>query len=70
MTDKPSFASRLRRFSAARRGLHNAALAYRLGAAALTAGALALLYVIGIYAVLYGILEVWLSLRLRAHATS
>ncbi len=32
-------------------------------------GALALLYVIGIYAVLYGILEVWLSLRLRGHAT-
>jgi len=31
-------------------------------------GALALLYVIGIYAVLYGILEVWLSLRLRGHA--
>ena len=33
-------------------------------------GALALLYVIGIYAILYGILEIWLSLRLRAHATS
>ncbi len=33
-------------------------------------GALALLYVIGIYAIIYGILEVWLSLRLRAHATS
>ena len=32
-------------------------------------GALALLYVIGIYAVLYGIIEVWLSLRLREHAT-
>jgi hypothetical protein len=47
MTDKPSFASRLRRFSAARRGLHNAALAYRLGAAALTAGALALLFLTG-----------------------
>ena len=31
-------------------------------------GALALLYVIGIYAVLYGILEVWLSLRLRGYA--
>jgi hypothetical protein len=30
-------------------------------------GALALLYVIGIYAVLYGILEVWLSLRLRGY---
>jgi uncharacterized membrane protein HdeD (DUF308 family) len=33
-------------------------------------GALALLYVIGIYAILYGILEIWLSLRLRSHATS
>jgi uncharacterized membrane protein HdeD (DUF308 family) len=33
-------------------------------------GALALLYVIGIYAIIYGILEVWLSLRLRRHATS
>jgi uncharacterized membrane protein HdeD (DUF308 family) len=33
-------------------------------------GALALLYVIGIYAILYGILEIWLSLRLRRHATS
>jgi Short repeat of unknown function (DUF308) len=33
-------------------------------------GALALLYVIGIYAILYGILEIWLSLRLREHATS
>ena len=33
-------------------------------------GALALLYVIGIYAILYGILLVWLSLRLRGHATS
>jgi Short repeat of unknown function (DUF308) len=33
-------------------------------------GALALLYVIGIYAIIYGILEVWLSLRLREHATS
>ena len=33
-------------------------------------GALALLYVIGIYAILYGILEIWLSLRLRNHATS
>jgi len=33
-------------------------------------GALALLYVIGIYATLYGILLVWLSLRLRGHATS
>ena len=30
-------------------------------------GALALLYVIGIYAVLFGILEVWLSLRLRGY---
>ena len=34
------------------------------------AGALALLYVIGTYAVLFGILEVWLSLRLRGYATS
>jgi uncharacterized membrane protein HdeD (DUF308 family) len=33
-------------------------------------GALALLYVIGIYAILYGILEIWLSLRLRSHAAS
>jgi hypothetical protein len=33
-------------------------------------GALALLYVIGIYAILYGILLVWLSLRLREYATS
>ena len=33
-------------------------------------GALALLYVIGIYAIIFGILEVWLSLRLRGHATS
>ena len=32
-------------------------------------GALALLYVIGIYAIIYGILEIWLSLRLRGHAT-
>jgi uncharacterized membrane protein HdeD (DUF308 family) len=34
------------------------------------AGALALLYVIGFYAVLYGILLVGLSLRLRRHAAS
>jgi len=34
------------------------------------AGALALLYVIGAYAVLFGILEVLLSLRLRGYATS
>jgi hypothetical protein len=47
MTDKPSFASRLRRFSASRRGLLNAALTYRLGAAALTAGVLALLLLTG-----------------------
>jgi uncharacterized membrane protein HdeD (DUF308 family) len=40
------------------------------GAYALGTGALALLYVIGIYAILYGILEIWLSLRLRGHATS
>src|SRR6266481_1699341 len=33
-------------------------------------GALALLYVIGIYAILFGILEIWLSLRPRSHATS
>ena len=33
-------------------------------------GALALLYVIGTYAILFGILEVWLSLRLRGYATS
>lgn len=33
-------------------------------------GALALLYIIGIYAIIYGILEIWLSLRLRGHATS
>jgi uncharacterized membrane protein HdeD (DUF308 family) len=33
-------------------------------------GALALLHVIGIYAILYGILEIWLSLHLRNHATS
>jgi uncharacterized membrane protein HdeD (DUF308 family) len=33
-------------------------------------GVLALLYVIGIYAILYGILEIWLSLRLREYATS
>ena len=33
-------------------------------------GALALLYVIGIYAIIYGILEIWLALRLRGHATS
>src|ERR1700745_3030607 len=32
--------------------------------------AFALLYVSGIYASLYGILEIWLSLRLRSHATS
>ena len=31
-------------------------------------GAVALLYVIGIYAALYGILEVWLSVRLRGYA--
>jgi uncharacterized membrane protein HdeD (DUF308 family) len=30
-------------------------------------GALALLFVIGFYAILYGILEVWFSLRLRQH---
>jgi uncharacterized membrane protein HdeD (DUF308 family) len=29
-----------------------------------------LLYVIGIYAILYGILEIWLSLRLREYTTS
>jgi len=39
------------------------------GAYALGTGALALLYVIGIYAILYGILEIWLSLLLRGHAT-
>ena len=33
-------------------------------------GVLALLYVIGVYAILYGILEIWLSLRLREYATS
>src|SRR5215813_9661852 len=33
-------------------------------------GALALAFIIGIYAILYGILEIWLSLRLRSHATS
>jgi uncharacterized membrane protein HdeD (DUF308 family) len=33
-------------------------------------GALALLYVIGTYAILFGILEVWLSLRLRGYARS
>jgi uncharacterized membrane protein HdeD (DUF308 family) len=33
-------------------------------------GVLALLYVIGIYAILYGILEIWLSLRLREYATT
>jgi uncharacterized membrane protein HdeD (DUF308 family) len=33
-------------------------------------GALALLYVIGIYAILYDNLLVWLSLRLREYATS
>ena len=33
-------------------------------------GALALLYVIGTFAILFGILEVWLSLRLRGYATS
>jgi len=33
-------------------------------------GALALLYVIGTFAILFGILEVWLSLRLRGYTTS
>jgi uncharacterized membrane protein HdeD (DUF308 family) len=33
-------------------------------------GVLALLYVTGIYAILYGILEIWLSLRLREYATT
>jgi uncharacterized membrane protein HdeD (DUF308 family) len=33
-------------------------------------GALALLFVIGFYAILYGITLVWLSLRLRAHAVT
>jgi hypothetical protein len=47
MSDRPSFASRLGRFSAMRRGLRNAALAYRLGAMALTAGAAALLILSG-----------------------
>jgi uncharacterized membrane protein HdeD (DUF308 family) len=27
-----------------------------------------LLYVIGIHAILFGVLEIWLSLRLRGHA--
>jgi uncharacterized membrane protein HdeD (DUF308 family) len=31
-------------------------------------GALALLYVIGSYAVLYGVLLVWFSIRLRRHS--
>jgi uncharacterized membrane protein HdeD (DUF308 family) len=31
-------------------------------------GALALLYVIGSYAVLYGVLLVWFSIRLRSHS--
>jgi uncharacterized membrane protein HdeD (DUF308 family) len=31
-------------------------------------GALALLYVIGSYAVLYGILLAWFSIRLRSHS--
>src|SRR5262245_59979333 len=43
MTDKPSFASRLGRFSAARRGLLNASLLYGLGASAMAAGLLGLL---------------------------
>src|SRR5579871_2854545 len=47
MTDRPSFTSRLTHFSATRRGLLNAALAYRLGAAALAAGLLALLLLAG-----------------------
>src|SRR5690348_357353 len=47
MIEKPTFASRLARFSAARRRLLNAALSYRLGAAALTAGVLALLLLSG-----------------------
>src|SRR5258708_22517018 len=33
-------------------------------------GTLALLYGIRLYSILYGILDIWLSLRLRSHATS
>jgi hypothetical protein len=47
MDEKRSFLSRLGRFSAARRGLLNAALTYRLGATALAAGLLALLMLTG-----------------------
>jgi len=32
-------------------------------------GTLASLYAVGIYAIISGILEIWLSLRLRGHAT-
>jgi hypothetical protein len=47
MNDRSSFAARLGRFSAARRWLLNAALSYRLGARALGAGILALVFLAG-----------------------
>src|SRR5262245_54667869 len=47
MTNRPWFEQRLRRFSAARRHLLNATLAYRLGCVALVIGVFALLLLSG-----------------------